>query len=281
MSHLEKILDLIDHVPTFPKTAERIMVMLRDPNVTMKKLAEVIRFDQAITANVLKLCNAAYFGLPRKVASLDEALVVIGQETLKNLIVTSSSVPYYRGQAGDGYFLQEGELWRHSVATAIMARLLVQRFPGVDPGTAFTAGLLHDIGKRFLSSFVAEEFNKIVLLVNREHCCFYEAEKRLLGVDHAQLGGMVLEKWTFPPEMIRAIKSHHEEDALQQDPLTALISLSNALVISAGIGVGAEGLATKLRGEALKQFNISQPMLDLCMADLLKEMDDASELLHL
>jgi putative nucleotidyltransferase with HDIG domain len=281
MSHLEEILNLVDRIPPFPKVVNRVTAMLREPNVTAKMLAEVIRFDQAITANVLKVCNAAYFGLGRHVSSLDEALVVIGHDVLKNVIITSSSAHFYKGPVGEGYYLQEGELWRHSVATAIMARLLVRRFPGVDAGTAFTAGLLHDIGKRFLSSFVAEEFKKIILLVNRENCCFVEAEKRLLGVDHAGLGAMILERWSFPPTMVRAIKSHHDADALRLDPLTALVALSNALVVSAGIGVGADGLATKLKGEALKRFNISQPVLDLCLADLLKEMDDASELLQL
>jgi putative nucleotidyltransferase with HDIG domain len=281
MSHLEEIVNLVDRIPPFPKVAEKVMAMLREPNVTARMLAETIQFDQAITANVLKICNAAHFGLPRKVSSLGEALVVIGHDLLKNVIVASSSSPFYKGSVSEGYYLEEGELWRHSVATAIMARLLVRHFPGVDAGTAFTAALLHDIGKRFLSSFVADEFKKIILLVHRESCCFVEAEKRLLGIDHAGLGAMILDKWTFPPAMVRAIKSHHEADALRQEPLTALVALSNALVISAGIGVGADGLATKLQGDTLKRFNLTQSVLDLCMADLLREMDDASELLHL
>jgi putative nucleotidyltransferase with HDIG domain len=140
-------------------------------------------------------------------------------------------------------------LWRHSVATAIMARLLARHFPGVDACIAFTAGLLHDIGKRFLSSFVADEFQEITLLVNRENCCFVEAENRQLGVDHAALGAMILKEWTFPPGMVRVIKFHHEAGALRQDPLTAMVAISNALVISAVIGVGADGLATKSKAK--------------------------------
>jgi putative nucleotidyltransferase with HDIG domain len=257
------------------------MEMLKNPNVTAHALAEVIQYDQAITANVLKICNAAYFGLPRKVSSLDEALVVIGHEMLKEVIITSSSARFYKGPAGEGYLLEQGELWRHSVATAIMAKRLVRHIPGVDSGIAFTTGLLHDIGKRFLSSFVAGDFKKIMLMVTKENCAFVEAEKKLLGADHAHLGGLILEKWEFSPAMIKSVRLHHDADALRQDPLTALIALSNTLVISAGIGVGADGLATRLRGETLKRFAISQPVLDLCMADLLLEMDKAEELFHI
>jgi putative nucleotidyltransferase with HDIG domain len=281
MSRLEEILNLIDRIPPFPKVAQRIMEMLRNPNVTAHALAEVIQYDQAITANILKLCNAAYYGLQRKVSSLDEALVVIGHETLKDVVVTSSSARFFKGPAGEGYHLEEGDLWRHSVATAIMAKRLVRHIPRVDPGTAFTTGLLHDIGKRFLSSFVAGDFKKIMLKVTKENCTFVDAEKKLLGADHATLGGKILERWEFPPAMVKTIRLHHDADALRQDPLTALIALSNALVISMGIGVGADGLATRLRGEALKRFDISQPVLDLCMADLILEMEKAEELFYI
>ncbi len=282
MSRVEEILSLIRQVPPFPKVAQRILAMIENPVVTARQLAEVIQYDQAITANVLKICNASYFGLPRKVASLDEALVLIGHDTLKDIIITSSSARFYKGRVGAGYQLEQGELWRHSVAAAIMAKLLVRRHvKEVEGGVAFTTGLLHDIGKRFLSSFVADEFKEIMQQVVREGVPFEEAEKQVLGVTHAELGGLILKQWEFPPEMIMAVKQHHNPDALLQDPLTALIALSNTLVVSMGIGIGADGLATKVQGAGLKRFGITQNDLDLHMADLVEEMDRAEELLHL
>lgn len=281
MSRLEEILNLAKHVPVFPKVAQRVMHMIEDPAVKAQDLAEVIQFDEAITANVLKICNAAYFGLPRKVSSLDEALVVIGHDILKDIIVTSSSARFYKGKVGEGYKLEEGELWKHSVATSIMAKQLVKHVKEVDPGTAFTCGLLHDIGKRFLSTFVSDDFQKIMEKVSKEKMSFVEAENEYLGTNHAELGGMILEQWGFSPEMQEAVKLHHDPDALQKDPLTALTALSNALVISMGIGIGASGLATKMRGEGLKRFGINTLALDLCMANLLGEMEKAQELLQI
>ena len=281
MSRVEEILKLVNRVPPFPQVARRVMELLENPAVTARQLAEVIQYDQAITANVLKICNASYFGLPRKVASLDEALVLIGHDTLKDVIVAGSSAQFYKGEAGAGYRLEQGELWKHSVATAIMAKLLVRHVKEVESGVAFTTGLLHDIGKRFLSSFVAEDFKTIMRRVTQDNLSFEAAEKETLGVTHAELGGLILKRWEFPFEMIMAVKQHHNPDALQQDPLTALVALSNTLVVSMGIGIGADGLAVRLQGAGLKRFGISQPDLDLLMADLLEEMDRAEELLHL
>jgi len=278
MSRLEEILSLVKFVPPFPKVAQRVSEMLNDPEVAALDLAEVIQYDQVITANVLKICNAAYFGLPRKVSSLDEALVVVGNETLKDIIITSSSARFYKGSVGEGYKLEQGDLWKHSVAVGIMAKELAKNVKGVRPGSAYTAGLLHDIGKRFLSGFVADDFNRIMEKVVRDECSFVEAEKELLGATHAELGGMIMRQWEFPADIELAVMQHHDPEALDKDPLTAVVALANTLVISMGIGVGADGLSTKLQGEGLEKFGITPKHLDLCMVNLLTEMDRAKEL---
>ncbi len=281
MSRVEEIINLVQHVQPFPKVVQRVMELLKNPETDAKTLAEVIQLDQVITANVLKICNAAYFGLPRKVSSLDEALVVIGNDTLKDIIITSSSARFYKGAVGAGYELEQGELWKHSVAVGILAKHLAGKVKGVDPGAAYTVGLLHDIGKRFLSSFVADDFERIMAKVAQGKDSFVETEKELLGITHAELGAIILKKWEFPEEMQQAVREHHDPDALEKAPLTAMLALSNALVISMGIGVGADGLATKLRGEGLKRFGITPPILDMCMANLFHEMEQAEELLNL
>lgn len=281
MSRLDEILNMAKHAPPFPKVTQRVMEMIENPAVKAQDLAEVIQFDEAITANVLKICNAAYFGLSRKVSSLDEALVVIGHDILKDIIITSSSARFFKGKVGEGYQLEEGELWKHSVAVSIMSKQLAKHVKEVDPGTAFTCGLLHDIGKRFLSTFVADEFKKILEKVAKEKASLVEAEKEYLGTTHAELGGMILEQWGFAPEMQEAVKLHHDPEALRKGPLTALTALSNVLVVSMGIGVGTVGMATKMRGEGLKRFGINTLALDLCMANLIEQMEKAQELLQI
>ncbi len=281
MSRIDEILALARHVPPFPKVAASVMQLLKDPNVTVGQLAEVIQYDQVITGNVLKICNAAYFGLSHKINSLDEGLVFIGHDILKDIIIASSSARFYQGGAGAGYRLGQGEMWKHSVACAIMAKLLVRHIDEVDPGSAFTVGLLHDIGKRFLSSFVEDDFEKIVAKVDADGGSFVDAEREYLGMDHAELGGLILKNWQFDQELIDAVVHHHDLQALDEAPLTALLALSNSLVISMGIGVGVEGMAAELHGKGLARFAITEEMLDLSMADLLAELDRAQELLNI
>ncbi|HET98501.1 MAG TPA: HDOD domain-containing protein [Desulfurivibrio alkaliphilus] len=281
MSRVEEILGLVKHVQPFPKVAQRVMGLLADPETDVRLLAEVIQYDEVITANVLKICNAPYFGLSRKVSSLREALVVIGDKNLKDIIITSSSARFYKGAVGSGYELEQGELWRHSVAVAIMVKQLVGKVQGVDSGAAFTAGLLHDIGKRFLSSFVSDDFERIMARVSEGERSFVEVEQEILGVSHANLGGIILKHWEFPEDIQQAVMLHHDPEVLSKEPLAALVALSNALVISMGIGVGADGLATKLQGEGLRRFGITRSHLDMCMANLLHELEEAEELLQL
>jgi len=278
MSRIEEILSLVKHVPPFPKVAQRVSEMLDDPEVSAAALSEVIQYDEVITANVLRLCNAAYFGLSRKVSSLDEALVIVGNNNLKEIMVTSSSASFYKGAAGEGYMLEQGELWKHSIAVGIMAKELVKYVKEVNQGSAYTAGLLHDIGKRFLSSFVAEDFKEIMAKVVHDNSSFVEAEKEMLGANHAELGGMIMSRWDFPKEIELAVLQHHDQDALEKDPLTAIVALANALVVSMGIGVGADGLSLKIQGGGLKRFGITSMHLELCMANLFVELDRAQEL---
>lgn len=281
MSRMEEILLLVKAVPPFPKVAQRVLAMLEEPGTQAAQLAEVIQYDAAITANILKICNAAIFGLSRKVSSLEEALVVIGTEELKDIVITSSSSKFYKGKVGAGYELEQGDLWRHSVATAIVAKHLAPFVKGTNASAAFTTALLHDIGKRFLSSFVADDFARIVQKVDAEQCSFVEAEKELLGATHAELGGMILENWKFDTEMVAAVREHHDPDALKKGPLSALVALSNAIVVSLGIGGGADGLAIKIQGEGLKKFGVSTQVIESCMTHLLIEMEKAEEVLNL
>jgi putative nucleotidyltransferase with HDIG domain len=281
MSRMDEILLLVKAVPPFPKVAQRVLAMLDDPSVKAVHLAEVIQYDAAITANILKICNAAIFGLPRKVSSLEEALVIIGTKELKDIVITSSSAKFYKGRVGVGYELEQGDLWRHSVAAAIVAKHLSPFVKGTNANAAFTTALLHDIGKRFLSSFVADDFARIIQKVDTQQCPFVEAEKELLGANHAELGGIVLEKWEFDKEMVAAVREHHDPDALEKGPLSALIALSNAIVVSLGIGGGADGLAIKIQGDGLKKFGITTQVIESCMTHLLFEMEKAEEVLSL
>lgn len=281
MSRIDEILLMVKHVPPFPKVAQRVLAILDQPGTKAADLAEVIRYDAAITTNILKICNAAYFGLSRKVTSLEEALVLIGTKELKDVVITSSSSKFYKGKVAAGYDLDQGDLWRHSVATAIVAKLLAPKVKGADPSAAFTSGLLHDIGKRFLSTFVGSEMKHITALVDEKNYSFVEAETEVLGASHAELGARILESWEFDESMVAAVREHHDADVFGKSPLSSLIALSNTVVVSLGIGGGADGLALKIQSEGLAKFGITATDIETCMESLLIELDKAEEILNL
>lgn len=279
MNRIEEILACVSQIPPFPKVAHRVLELLEDPNVNAQHLAEVIQYDQAITANIMKMCNAAYFGLPHKISSIRDAVVILGQNTLKELIMVGASAAFYEGKAGGGYKLEEGELWKHSVAVGLMAKLLGRHVDSVDSGSSFTAGLLHDIGKRFLSVFVSDDFDRIMERVERDNYSFVGAEHEIIGINHAELGAIIMESWDFTSSQIEAVRKHHTSHALTDEPLTAITALSNRLVKS--IGVGEDILNSDVQVDVLKKLGISRKEVQICMADLIREMDRARELVRM
>jgi putative nucleotidyltransferase with HDIG domain len=281
MSYLNDILKNVEHIPPFSEVAQKAMKLLQDPEVTARELADVIQYDASLTADILKICNSPYYGIQRKISSVNDAVVVIGHSTLKDVIMTCSASKYYKGDAAAGYGHEQGDLWKHSVGTAIMAKLLVKHVQGIDAGTAYTTGLMHDVGKLILSNFVSEEFGKIVEKVRNEKYSFTEAEMEILGATHAEIGARVLEKWNFPHEMVLAVKDHHDPDVLKKEPLSALVALSNILVVIAGVGSGAGGLATKIHGEGLQNFGIGTNEADQMLVEWLAEFNEAQELVNL
>lgn len=280
MSRLDEIIKTVENIPPYPKVAQAVMTMLQDPNVSALELAKVIQFDQAITANVLRLCNSAFLGLTKKVSSLEEALMVMGHGALRDIVIASSSAQFFKADI-KGYDLGQGELWLHAVATAIMSKQLVEYIPSVDAGLAFTTALLHDIGKICLHHFVKDDFRAIMLKVIKEQSSFVAAEMAIIGTSHADLGAKILEKWKFDPQMVLAVRQHHEPDVLTKDNLSAIVALSNGLIISMGIGVGVDGLATSLRGDCLNRFGITPQMLDKCMAAMIDQLKSAKEIFAL
>ncbi|HDJ29341.1 MAG TPA: HDOD domain-containing protein, partial [Proteobacteria bacterium] len=186
MKHMDEILASIHQIPPFPQVAIKAMDIISNTQYVVSDLVEVIRLDQSITANILKLCNSAYFGLPRKVSSLKEAVVYLGTIQLRQVLLASGAKDIYdRPDKGYSYFV--GELWQHAIACALMSQVLARhlRLP-LDENSIFTAALLHDVGKVVLSTYVSQEFAEIEMMVKEEHLSFHDAERRVLGFDHAE-----------------------------------------------------------------------------------------------
>lgn len=281
MTKVDKVLSSIESLPPFPQVARKAMVALNDPDCSVKELVKIIEYDQAITANVLRFCNSAYLGLPIKISSLNQAVPYIGQKKLLTIIQACSTLKYFSCST-PGYDLRVGELWRHSVACAILSHILGEKINHKYKDELFTAGLLHDIGKLVLSIFVEEDFEKIYNLVQHNNLSFLEAEYEVLGMDHAQVGEKIVKKWGFPDRICKGVGFHHTPDKIDEDdPLTTIIHIADLGCMAMGIGVGEDGLLYRYYPETLKRYQISQRDFDKALDEMYEEMGKAEELIKM
>jgi putative nucleotidyltransferase with HDIG domain len=278
---MDEILASIQQIPPFPQVVIKAMDIISNPQYIVSDLVEVIRLDQSITANILKLCNSAYFGLPRKVSSLKEAVVYLGTIQLRQVLLASGAKDIYdRQDKGYSYFV--GELWQHAIACALMSQVLAWHLRlSLDENSIFTAALLHDVGKVVLSTYVSQEFAEIEMMVKEEYLSFHDAERRVLGFDHAEIGGRLAELWKFPDSIVAAIRFHHEPEKSPKTfrLLSELTALSDGLVLMVGYGTSADGLSYHIPHLLVDKLKLKKNDIEVLMIRFQEEMDKAQEMI--
>ena len=221
---------------------------------------------------MLRLCNSAYFGLSRKVASLNDAMLCLGTVKVLQLVMSVHTTGLLSKEQ-IGYGLDPGMLWKHSVAVALTCSNVAQRLKMTNAGLLFTAGLLHDIGKVVLNEYVAEEFSEIVRLVAEQDLSFLEAEHQILGFSHEEIGGKIAESWQLPEAITKCIRYHHDPD--KPDPPDILVDtvyLANSLCLILGIGLGADGLAYRADETVMERYQLQEADLELIGVQMTTEL---------
>jgi putative nucleotidyltransferase with HDIG domain len=282
MTSLNDIVGRIDLLAPIPAIASQIITKSEDPDSSLSEIADLIAKDPALTANLLKICNSAYFGLPRKVESVKDAVAWIGLDQIVELVLTNSVSDNFK-KGLEGYGLGEGELWRHAVTSAHVAKSLAHRF-GVSQNKhlIYTAALLKDIGKLILGRFVAFSAEKINILVHSQGYSFNDAEKNVIGMNHEELGAMVGEKWSFSEKQIYIIRHHHlTDESARQDLETTLIYLADIICMMMGICTGTDGLSYRFYSDVLERINVSEKDLHGIIAETSENQDKIDYLLKL
>ena len=221
--------------PGMPATSAKLLKMLKDSETSAVQIEEILRYDPGLTANILKLTNSAYFGIPSKVSSVKQAVVLLGWKRLLQLVMTMCMSTVMKKPV-PGYDLSQGELWRHSVAVSVAAELVVKalKIPGADE--VFTAALLHDVGKLILGGFVQNDIQQIEAMVSKG-IAFEVAEFIVLGTDHANIGARILEKWSFPTNLVHAVNWHHDPDTCENHcTFSDIVHVANILGLMIGYG---------------------------------------------
>jgi HD-like signal output (HDOD) protein len=279
MKSIHEIIIEVDKLVPIPQVMNQILAIAEDPDSTMSDIAEVIIYDPIITSSLIKACNSAYYALPRKVNSVKEAIMLLGLNQVIDFVLIKT-FSAYMGKEHLGYGLNEGELWRYSVSTALMARDLAERKHASNKQFIFTASLLKDIGKIILDRFVSGAIEEIDDLILSNNYSFREAEEEVIGLDHAELGGIIAEHWNFSPEMTYVIRNHHMTDlSALEDYATSVVYLAEIAAMMTGIGSGTDGLAYRFYESVLEGLEITEDDLQETIALASEHYYDVMKLL--
>ncbi|MDQ1331914.1 MAG: hypothetical protein QG578_2184 [Thermodesulfobacteriota bacterium] len=279
---LDIIIRKIDSLSPVSVTGSKVMEIISNPESSLGEIVDVIKYDQGLTANLLRLCNSAYFGLRVKVESISQAVAYLGLTKVAG-VVMMASLSKNLTAAQKGYDLNEGELWKYAVSSALIVQSLAEKRNLGNIPCLFTSALLKDIGKVILSTHIRDAFQQIIIKVQKEGLTFLEAEKEVLGIDHAELGAMVAEKWRFSPEMVFIIRNHHDpmKILIGDDLSIPIIYLADTVCMMVGIGGGADGLAYRYYQEVMDRLDFTELDLQKTIADFWEKNKSVEEMINI
>lgn len=265
----QKVLSSVKDLPPMPQVAEKARKLVADPGSSFSDLAKIIETDQAIVARVLKLANSAFYGAVGKIASVQQASVVLGLKTLNELLTLACASGLLRKKL-KGYDLKPEEMWKHSLAVAAGSRIIADmKFPSMSDD-AFSAGLIHDVGKLILDPYIFEgkKIFKKALKTNKKST--FAVERETLGFDHSEIGSAVCQMWRIPREVTTAIRYHHEPLLSPEKDLAYVICAADMIALSIAESCEPEDAAKAMDKEALK-------FLGLKKADIVKITEEVKD----
>jgi HD-like signal output (HDOD) protein len=273
---LNDVLEEIKSIEPLPQVALRVVQLAGEEDVIPRELVAVIQTDAGITAKVLRLCNSAHFGFRREIGSLPEAGNMLGVSTLVNLVLTSCASRYFRGGPQNG-----ARRWRESVSNAIAASMVAGWTDGVDRSRAYTSGLLMNVGHTVLDRFEPESAGALQAAMEAG-AGRLEAEREVVGIDHAQIGARLAERWDLPEPLVDTIRHHHDPLASEIDArMTSVAHLGEMVTSALDMGEGLEQLAYDLKGSALGVCGLDRDGFDAIETQLRAELEKAQELIAL
>ncbi|MEJ2164124.1 MAG: HDOD domain-containing protein [Desulfobacterales bacterium] len=271
----------VESFPGLPRSGVKIMALLQDEsNASVSEIEKILRYDPGLTANFLKLANSPYFGIPARVSSVKQSIVLLGTNRLKQIVLATCASDVL-GTALPGYNLAAGDLWRHSIAVSNAAVSLAKYRKLPEPNNIFTPGLLHDIGKLVLGRFVEKHF-KVINELLLSGLPLEVAENMVLGTDHAEIGAQILTQWSFPPDVVNAVRLHHYPDLMHNTNIeNDLLYLANLFCQLNGTNNKNDMDSVSIYPALRKRLGIEQDKLDAIYDQITKWVDGISEKLIL
>jgi putative nucleotidyltransferase with HDIG domain len=265
----------IKNLPPVSYAALKLVNLLDQPSVSNDEVVQVLKYDNVLTAKLLRACNSPYFGLEDPVSSVDQAVFLLGHQQILHIVLTlafgsSMVVPL------PGYAVEANELWRHSLITATAAEIVVGEIPDVnmEPSVAFTVGLLHDIGKLILGQALTGDLQAdIRQRVELERLSRSEAEKIVVGTDHSEVGACLLQEWHLPEDIVEAVANHHHPVLEPRPRFSVVTHLANCIAHLAGSAPGWDGYAVRVDDRVATAFNLTGDKLENMILNVRESFD--------
>lgn len=267
-----------ENLPMLPEVATAALRLTDDPTASARSLETIIEADSAVTAKMLRVANSAYYG-GREVSSITRAVTMLGLDTVRSLILAISYQHLLSGDFGCRLF-SKVDFWRHSLAVATASRILGKIKLPSRADELYSIGMIHDVGMLVFERFCPREFDYAIEYARRNGIPVHQAEKRVFGTDHAEVGGLLASKWNLSPAMQAAIEFHHDpSEAEAEKETTSIIALSDTIAYRCGMGnnVASE---REFDEECMEVLNIPEEQLQIIINVVLGEVASAEVAFH-
>lgn len=266
--NIEHIHERVRSLPPLPSSSMQIIALSKNPNTTVQDLELVIIQDLSLSAAMLCQANSSYYGFERKISSVQEAIVLLGFKATQGLAISFAIAPMLKHNL-TGYNIEQQGLWKHSLLTAMAAECLCKHKNLPFKGVAFTAGLLHDIGKLIISVYIQEVGTYLLEKANETKLPYVEFEEKIIGYSHATVGGFMAKAWNLPEDLVQAISYHHTPSHPQNSGgLADVIHVANGLASILGVGGGSDSFLNPIQQGPLDRLNIDRSIIERIMNEL-------------
>ncbi len=270
---LQMVCEMARNIPCSPWLLPKVTAVVRKEDYSNTELEGLILQDTGLAATVIRIANSAFFNRGRQCETLQDAILRLGRKEVYRLVSSSLAQRWLSAEV-KGYGWEPGDLYKHSAAVAIAAQAIAKGRDGFDPEMAYTAGLFHDVGKLALAYSRSDQFDTIRIYQQQSGVSWRQAEHDLLGYDHCDIGGALLEGWQFPVEYIETVcyYSRPQLAAKNERSLVTLVHAAKHLAIMIGTGVGEDGFTTELDAESLTAEGYTSEMLEKFMPEVVTEL---------
>lgn len=270
----EQIVARLKALPALPTVVAELLASFGNDEVDIGRLAQQISHDQALTARLLRVANSSFYGLQSRISTINEAVVVLGFRAVRSMVLAVGVSGVFRADQCPGFDPQS--YIRHCVGVGLTARALAL-VTGRNPELAFTGGILHDIGELVLATCFPEQYAKALAYRALHDCTPVAAERDILGLDHAVVGGLLADTWRFPPSLYSAVAEHHSPSAATADSLADLIHLADSIAHGLGLAQAASEMVMPVDQTAWQRLGLDGEKIAGILPQIVKEMDETCQ----